>query len=263
MPSPFSLFFKKSLGSILSTTASFLTSVGPSPRSRTPSSLTALTSSSKHLLSYYDALDLAASNDVSHFLFPSSWRKPLEILFLFLADIHPYLFTNLLRSFIEEANNYEDDEIDGFLLWGRHQIAQNLDKPWQFLVAWNNPSNIPIARIEQIERGLRLMVTALVYRVRKAQTAVVRKITKDWVSCEGKKIDIEEAVNEEMEEMMAVFLDASRLRRSVITEIVGATNVYQGALFFEALSQFLVLGSDFRDPILLGEFQRWNMPIFR
>ncbi|GKV38081.1 hypothetical protein SLEP1_g46029 [Rubroshorea leprosula] len=66
-----------------------------------------------------------------------------------------------------------------------------------------------------------------------------------------------------MEEMMAVFLDASRFRRSVITEIVGATNVYQGALFFEALSQFLVLGSDFRDPILLGEFQRCNMPIFR
>ncbi|GKV13192.1 hypothetical protein SLEP1_g24243 [Rubroshorea leprosula] len=63
-----------------------------------------------------------------------------------------------------------------------------------------------------------------------------------------------------MEEMVAVFLDANRLRRTVISEIIDATNVYQGALFLEALSQFLV---GFRDPILLAEFERCNMPILR
>ncbi|GKV21376.1 hypothetical protein SLEP1_g31360 [Rubroshorea leprosula] len=86
------------------------------------------------------------------------------------------------------------------------------------------------------------------------------KIAEDCVSCEGKKKEIDEAVKEEMEEMVAVFLDANRLRRTVISEIINATNVYQGALFLEALSQFLV---GFRDPILLTEFECCNMPILR
>ncbi|GLU05608.1 hypothetical protein SLE2022_227010 [Rubroshorea leprosula] len=276
MPSPFSLFRKKS------TTRTFKdfyaewfdtlkNNLLPLLRQSLSSPLHTLISFRidlllQHFLSYYDSLDLAASSDVSYLLFPSSWRNPLEIPFLFLGDLHPYIFTNLVRSFIDEANNRgdeDDGETDGFLPSGRNQIGQNLeflDKPWQFLVAWKNPSRSLITRIEQIECGLRLMVPELVSRVRKAQAAIMGKIAEDWVSCEGKKKEIDEAVKEEMEEMVAVFLDANRLRRTVISEIIDATNVYQGALFLEALSQFLV---GFRDPILLAEFERCNMPILR
>ncbi|OMO62145.1 hypothetical protein CCACVL1_23009 [Corchorus capsularis] len=41
---------------------------------------------------------MTSSNDVSHILFPS-WRNSLEIPFLFVGDIHPYLFTNILDQF--------------------------------------------------------------------------------------------------------------------------------------------------------------------
>ncbi|XVF52659.1 hypothetical protein PTKIN_Ptkin05aG0036300 [Pterospermum kingtungense] len=210
----------------------------------------------QHFLSYYDYLDLAASDDVSQILFPSSWRNPLEIPFLFLGDLHPYLFTNLLRSFIDAANNEEDTENDkGSVIVN---LVESLDKPWQVLTAWINPSENLILRLEQIECGLRLMVPALVSRVKKVQGAFVGRVAEKWGACEKKKKAVEEAVKVEMEEMLAVVVDANRLRRSVIIEIVNATDVYQGALFLEGLAQFLV---GFKDPILLGEFERCKLPI--
>jgi hypothetical protein len=62
----------------------------------------------------------------------------------------------------------------------------------------------------------------------------------------------------EMEELVTVFLHANRLRRSVISDIVAALNVYQGALFLEGLAQFLV---GFQDKNLLREFERCKTPI--
>ncbi|OMO52426.1 hypothetical protein COLO4_37211 [Corchorus olitorius] len=114
--------------------------------------------------------------------------------------------------------------------------------------------------IEQIECGLRLMVPALVSRMKKVQAAFVGRVAEKWVSCDGKKIAMEESVKVEMEEMLGVFLDANRLRKSVITDIVNATDVYQGALFLDGLAQFLV---GFKDPELLGEFQSCKIPITR
>ncbi|MBA0875908.1 hypothetical protein Goshw_011285 [Gossypium schwendimanii] len=198
----------------------------------------------QHFLFYYDSLDQAAAVDVSQILFPS-WRNSLETPFLFLGDLHPYLFTNLLRSFIDAANNNETEN------------PESLDKPYQVLTAWINPPEKLILRIEQIECGLRLMVPPLISRVRKVQAAFIRKVAEKWDSNGGfKKKGIREAVKAEMEEMLDVLMGANRLRRSVIIEIVNAANVYQGALFLEGLAQFLV---GFKDTALVGEFRRCKM----
>lgn len=127
-------------------------------------------------------------------------------------------------------------------------------------MSWKDPSESLIIKIEQIERGLRLMVPDLVDRMKRAQVGFVRRVAEDWVSYKGKKekIEVGELMKVEMEELVSVFMDANRLRRSIISEIVGALSIYQGALFLEALAQFLI---GFKDPIFLREFERCKTPI--
>ncbi|WCJ25985.1 Protein INAPERTURATE POLLEN1 [Euphorbia peplus] len=190
-----------------------------------------------HFLSYYDALDLAVTtdpNNLPHLLYPS-WRSPLEKPFLFLGDLHPYIFPNLVRSFLEQENGYDED-----------MRSLVLDEPWPVTMAWKAPPTRLIVKIEQIECGLRLMVPALSDRVKKAQAGFVARVGDDWVDCGGRKdkVGVKEAVAAEMEDLVSAFLDCNRLRRNVISEIVGVLNLYQGALFLEALAQFLV---GFRD----------------
>ncbi|XWS61950.1 hypothetical protein CRYUN_Cryun07bG0168500 [Craigia yunnanensis] len=108
-----------------------------------------------------------------------------------------------------------------------------------------NPSENLIVRIEQIECGSRLMVPSLVSRVKKVQGGFVGRVAEKWAACEGKKKAFEEALKVQMEEILGVFVDANRLR-SVIIEIVNATDVYQGALFLEGLAQCLVGFKDLR-----------------
>lgn len=218
-----------------------------------------------HFHSYYDSLDLAASNDVAQLLYPD-WRNPLEKPFLWLGDLHPYLFTNLLRSFLDdEENDNEEDGNDVVLkeLAGRLMFSESdelFNRPWHIVMAWKNPSEILMARIEQIECGLRLMVPALVARAREAQAGFVERVAEGWAqrSREVEKGVVEKALTGQMDEMVGVLLDANRLRRSVLTEIIGATSVYQAALFLEGLAQFLV---GFRDRDLLSQFQSCKTPL--
>ncbi|KAB1217046.1 hypothetical protein CJ030_MR4G021275 [Morella rubra] len=156
-----------------------------------------------HFQSYYHALDLAASHDVAQLLFPD-WRNSLEKPFLWLGDLHPYLFTNILRSFLNDNDKDGDEKNDVFMTVGG-QNCEFFDKPWEIAMAWKAPSKILINRIDQVECGLRLMVPALVNRVRKAQAGFVERVVEDWVWCDGKKdaarAVIGEAVESEMEEM--------------------------------------------------------------
>lgn len=215
----------------------------------------------RHFQSYYETLDLAASDDVAQLLYPD-WRNSLEKPFLWLGDFHPYLFTNLLRSFLD------DDDEDGDDVGFDGQCSESyelFDRPWHIVMAWKNPSKILMTQIEQIECGLRLMVPALATRARNAQVVLVESIAENWARCDGGKKEavkavVGEAMDAQMDEMVSVFVDANRLRRSVLTEIIGATNVYQAALFLEGLAQFLV---GFRDPELLGEFERCKTPLNR
>ena len=119
-----------------------------------------------------------------------------------------------------------------------------------------------MARIEQIECALRLMVPALVARVRKAQSGLFDQVAANGGMFEGNREGTKSVVGKvvmgQMDEMLGVFLDANRLRKSVLAEIIGEMNVYQAALFLEGLAQFFV---GFRDHELLGEFERCRIPI--
>lgn len=67
-----------------------------------------------------------------------------------------------------------------------------------------------------------------------------------------------EAVAEEMEELVGVVVDANRLRRSVMADVLSVTTVYQAALYLEAVAQFLV---GFRDDKIIKEFEHCQKPI--
>ncbi|XP_019195857.1 PREDICTED: protein INAPERTURATE POLLEN1 [Ipomoea nil] len=214
----------------------------------------------RHFIAYYEALDLAALNDVAQALFPE-WRNSLEKPFLWLGDLHPYLFTNLLRSFLEEDDDEgsgDEEEEDGRESRGENTGGQ----PWYLARAWRSPPRTLTARIDQIECGLRLMVPALAARARHAQAAFVDRVGREWGRCEGRSEDaksaVEESVAAEMEELVDVFVDANRLRRSVLSDIVNATDVYQAALFLESLAQFLV---GFKDKKFLAQCEKFKMPV--
>lgn len=107
------------------------------------------------------------------------------------------------------------------------------------------------------------MVPALMARVRDAQAGFVERVARNWGPYDGGKKEaakavMAEAMEAEMEEMVSVFVDANRLRRSVLTEIIGASSVYQAALFLEGLAQFLV---GFRNPELLAQFEQCKTPL--
>uniref|UniRef100_A0A7N0V824 DOG1 domain-containing protein n=1 Tax=Kalanchoe fedtschenkoi TaxID=63787 RepID=A0A7N0V824_KALFE len=203
----------------------------------------------QHFQSYYEALDLAATHDP----------------FLWLGDFHPYLFTNLVRSFLEDDEDEDEDEGDGDGGRSIKEVRRNLEvigRSWRVSMAWKNSSKNLVSRIDQIECGLRLMVPALVNRWRDAQAGLIERIGAGWGTVDGRreggKALIGQAVTAQMEELVSVFADANRLRSSVLSDILSALNVYQAALFLEGMAQFLV---GFSDPDLLAEFERSKLTL--
>ncbi|KAI3468904.1 hypothetical protein Pfo_025567 [Paulownia fortunei] len=210
-----------------------------------------------HFHSYYVALDQAAAADVAQCLYPE-WRNSLEKPFLWLGDLHPYLFTNLLRSFLDDQESSQEDNDDFLEYDTTTTTTMSLHKPWHVAVAWRSPSKALTTRVDQIECGLRLMVPALAARARQVQAKLVKNVGADWGSKEGVKAAVGEAMAEEMDELVGVVVDANRLRRSVLADVLSVTSVYQAALFFEAVAQFLV---GFRDEKLLREFDECEKAI--
>ncbi|KAG9145065.1 hypothetical protein Leryth_018363 [Lithospermum erythrorhizon] len=232
-----------------------------------------VTTMQQHFQAYYNALDVAASDDIAQVLYPE-WRNSLEKPFIWMGDLHPYLLTNLLRSFLdveEEAEHYyldtnehdhnDDGGVKGDDGEGVIKIGKDSEfcvRPYEVAMAYRSPSKTLSTRVEQIECGLRLMVPALVVRARNVQAAFVERVGGEW---EGGKRDeakavIGEAMVAEMEELAGVFLDANRLRRSVFSDILSVTNVYQAAVFLEGLAQFLV---GFKNNTLLREFDKCKL----
>nr|XP_043622786.1 protein INAPERTURATE POLLEN1 [Erigeron canadensis] len=224
-----------------------------------------------HFKSYYHTLDLAASTDVSQILYPTDIRNPIEIPFLWLGDLHPYLFTNLIRSYLiqndeeDDVSSQEEDDEEYDHDHSNHdqendddveeievgESCEFLKKQWPLMNAWKIQTRKLTCRIGQIERGLRLMVPALNDRVRKAQLAFVEKVGSGEVMAAMAAAEMEE-------EMVGIVMDANRLRKDVISEIVSVTSVYQAALFLEGLAQFLV---GLRDEKLLHEFKKCKSPV--
>lgn len=197
-----------------------------------------------HFHSYFTALDRASNNEATHLLFPD-WRNPLEKPFLWLGDFHPYIFTNLLRSFLEDDDSDAND--DGQAVEFRGKVCN----------AWRNVDCSLWHNVEKIECGLRLMVPSIVARHKDAQAAVVDKLAVGWRRERG-ELKVGEALGDVVDELNRVFLDANRLRRSVLGDIIGALNVLQAALFLERLAQFYV---GFWDAELLAEFKKSHLPL--
>ncbi|KAJ9555180.1 hypothetical protein OSB04_009794 [Centaurea solstitialis] len=103
-----------------------------------------------HFKSYYQTLDAAAAADVSQILYPSDHRNPMELPFLWLGDLHPYLFTTLLRSFLQEnqeedqedQENYDDDDEieDDIEEIEVGEACEFLKKQWPLMNAWKTQS---------------------------------------------------------------------------------------------------------------------------
>ncbi|KAK9668324.1 hypothetical protein RND81_13G051700 [Saponaria officinalis] len=172
-----------------------------------------------HFNTYFSALDTASNDNLSHLIYPS-WRNDIEKPFLWFGDFHPYIFTNLLRSFLEYDDSDEND--NGFEL----DLSNMGRNPWR------NLDGSLGHKVEHIECGLRLMVPAIGKRAREAQCRLVGKM--------GSGYEVGEMVGEVVEEMTCVFLDANRLRKSVLSDIVSALNVNQAAFFLHGLVQFYV-----------------------
>lgn len=131
------------------------------------------------------------------------------------------------------------------------------DRPWQVAMAWRNPSDELVARMDEIEHGVKVMVPMLTMRMRDAESMLVDRVVDGWYPTRGKKgaeakVAMGSIMTEHMNELVSIFLDANRLRRSVIGEIVGKTSVYQAALFLEALAQFVI---GFRDQELVSAME--------
>lgn len=117
-----------------------------------------------------------------------------------------------------------------------------VEKQWQITSAWKNSSESLKPRINEIERGLRLMVPALLGRLKAAQVRFVDRLATDWPENDGDEMAtvVRGAASAEMEELARVFKDVNRLRHSTISEIVGAMTVYEAALFLQALARFVI-----------------------
>ncbi|KAG4946629.1 hypothetical protein JHK87_042636 [Glycine soja] len=212
----------------------------------------------QHFQSYYHALDAAATSDASQLL-SQEWRNSLEKPLLWLGDLHPSLFTNLARSFLQDEHSpdHTDDEDDSDPHHHHHHFPLP-ERPWQVAMAWRNPSEALTARMDQIECGLRVIVPALSDRLKHAEDAFVGRVMGNWFRCRdhhhkgsgaSSKVAVGADVKAHMEELVSVFLYANRLRRNVLVDILSATTVYQAALFLEGLAQFLI---GFRDHELVN-----------
>lgn len=198
----------------------------------------------QHFQSYYHALDAVATSDPSQLLH-QDWRNSLEKPLLWLADLHPFLFTNLARSFLDDTDTDSDTEENN----PNKPNVQNddvlsLNRPWQISMAWRNPSESLTSRMDQIECGLRVIVPTLTDRFARAESTFVDRVVGDWFRCRDNKSAARMALGSDvkghMEEVVNVFLYANRLRRSVLVDIISAATVYQAALFLEGLAQFVI-----------------------
>ncbi|EES05773.1 hypothetical protein BDA96_04G312900 [Sorghum bicolor] len=105
-----------------------------------------------------------------------------------------------------------------------------------------SPSPRLLAAVDRVDRRIRAAVPAVSDRLRRAQEA--------FVAAEATGAADVEAF---LEELMGVALQANRLRRGVLSDLVAAAGGYQAALYLEALSRFVL---SMHDPEVLRRFDQ-------
>ncbi|KAH0908855.1 hypothetical protein HID58_032176 [Brassica napus] len=158
----------------------------------------------------------------------------MDIVFLLIGDIHPFLLANLLRIFIHLAQpKSEEDEED------EEHVSINMSEDHQ--LAWMEQSAELLQRIEQVERRVKIMGDDIVAHLRLVQRSLVTQLQADTMY-----------INEEakMKKELKIFKDAKLLRSSVLMSIIEATNDHQRVLFLQRLCHMLE-HSKTRQPFLL------------
>lgn len=166
-----------------------------------------------YLIKHYETLSTCPDNNdtIRNILFPTGNETQL----FFIGDIHPCLFTSLIRSLIDST-------------WRDEQVR----------------------RIDQIERGMMVSVSDLMEQMSKAQIRFLARVSKNWVArteASSSVAAVDEAAKEETEELVRIFSAANSLRKSVLREIFKATTGIQAAKFLESLCEFL---AGFQDQVL-------------
>ena len=105
-----------------------------------------------------------------------------------------------------------------------------------------SPSPRLLAAADRVDRRIRAAVPAVSDRLRRAQEAFVAAEVAGAADVEAF-----------LEELKGVALEANRLRRGVLSELVAAAGGYQAALYLEALSRFVL---SMHDPEVLRRFDQ-------
>ncbi|CAF2037023.1 unnamed protein product [Brassica rapa] len=96
----------------------------------------------------------------------------MDIVFLLIGDIHPFLLANLLRIFIHLAQpKSEEDEED------EEHVSINMSEDHQ--LAWMEQSAELLQRIEQVERRVKIMGDDIVAHLRLVQRSLVTQLQAD------------------------------------------------------------------------------------
>ncbi|CAH8348301.1 unnamed protein product [Eruca vesicaria subsp. sativa] len=176
-----------------------------------------------YLIHHYETLITSSDNNtIRHILFPSGNETQL----FFIGDIHPCLFTCLIRSLID--------------------------------------SDEQVKRVDEIERCMMLSVNNLVEQMSRVHIRFVARVSKNWVEATEEASSVMEAVDdaaeEEKEELVRIFVAANNLRKSVLKDIFKATTGIQAALFLESLCAFLDGFKDQNSPPLIDQQQHAAAP---
>ncbi|CAA7404830.1 unnamed protein product [Spirodela intermedia] len=195
-----------------------------------------------HFQAYFQALDGAATQDVSQILCPS-WRNAVERPFLWFGDLHPSIFVNLLRSFLLRSHGQG----------GGSAAPGDISPP--FADAWKDPSPRLTAEIREIECRLRRRVPQIVQLHRRVQASFTERAASEFK--EHGEVS-EEAAAAMTAELAGLFFQANRLRKSVLEDILEVLDVCQAAAFLEALCQLVLR---LREEKLLLQFHSCRAPL--
>ena len=191
-------------------------------------------------------------------------RRPMRDFFAaWLATLRSPLLPLLRRALSSSSGSWDDPlssaaaavEAHFQAHWSALDVAARQD-PAQVVAAgdWRSPLELPflwlgdvhpslltsllrtlspsprlLAAADRVDRRIRAAVPAVSDRLRRAQEAFVAAEVAGAADVEAF-----------LEELKGVALEANRLRRGVLSELVTAAGGYQAALYLEALSRFVL-----------------------
>lgn len=184
-----------------------------------------------HVVSYYETLELSADHSTISQLLSTSWLNSQETPFLFLGDIHPNLFTNLLRSLINPA------------IQESGHVAVEIDRRSEFVNAWQEANDQLETKLSRIELRTTMNVPALLECIRVVERSYVARVSKTWIVSQGKgKKTLTEVkmLDDEIEALLQIYMETYRLKKSIIISISQTLSLYQSTLYLQALCQAFV-----------------------